>query len=83
MESLVQPAGGFPTIGKLIDHIFIVERRHLQRLQEQPLSSATGLTGNNVQPLFDYGASVRARAALRDLGDEEETRFVNAIACGP
>src|SRR6188472_741122 len=50
MESPVQPAGGFPTIGKLIDHIFIVERRHLQRLQGQPLSSATGLTGNNVPP---------------------------------
>ena len=73
MESPVQPAGGFPTIGKLIDHVFIVERRHLQRLQGQPLSSATGLTGNNVPPLFDYGASVRRELEqyLRDLGDEE------------
>ena len=73
MESPVQPAGGFPTIGKLIDHIFIVERRHLQRLHGQPLSTATGLTGNNVPPLFDYGASVRRELEqyVRDLGDEE------------
>jgi uncharacterized damage-inducible protein DinB len=59
MEAVVQPGAQFPTIGKLIDHIFLVERRHLQRLTEQPLASTTGLTGNNVPPLFDYGASVR------------------------
>ena len=73
MESPVQPSGGFPTVGKLIDHIFIVERRHLQRLLEQPVSSATGLTGNNVPPLFDYGASVRRELEqyVRDLGEDE------------
>jgi uncharacterized damage-inducible protein DinB len=78
MDSPVQPSGGFPTIGKLIDHIFIVERRHLQRLQGLPLSTATGLTANNVAPLFDYGASVRRELEqyVRDLGEEaaEEVR---------
>jgi uncharacterized damage-inducible protein DinB len=59
MEAAVQPGGQFPTVGKLIDHIFLVERRHLQRLTEQPLVSTTGLNGHNVPPLFDYGASVR------------------------
>ena len=34
-------------------------RRHLQRLHGAPLSTTTGLTGLNVAPLFDYGASVR------------------------
>ena len=29
----VQPGGRYPTVGMLIDHIFLVERRHLQRLQ--------------------------------------------------
>lgn len=55
----LQPGGRFDTVGKLIDHIFLVERRHLQRLREEPLVTSTGLTGNNALPLFDYGASVR------------------------
>src|SRR5262249_17359737 len=69
IESPVQPSGGFPTVGKLIDHIFIAERRFLQRLQEQPVSDTTGLTANNVLPLFDYGASVRRELEqyVRDL----------------
>ena len=59
MEVVVQPGGRLPTVGKVIDHIFLVERRHLQRLLREPLSATTGLTGNNAPPLFDYGASVR------------------------
>ena len=59
MDVPVQPEGRYPTIGKLIDHIFLVERRHLQRLMELPIVDRTGLTGNNAPPLFDYGASVR------------------------
>lgn len=59
METPVQPGGRLPTVGKLIDHIFLVERRHLQRLTGDRLSDSTGLTGNNAPPLFDYGASVR------------------------
>lgn len=55
----VQPGGRFSTVGALIDHIFIVERRHLQRLTGQPLDSKTGLSGRHAPPLFDYGASVR------------------------
>jgi uncharacterized damage-inducible protein DinB len=60
MDVPFQPAGArLPTVGKLIDHIFLVERRHLQRLREEPLSEATGLSAHNAPPLFDYGASVR------------------------
>jgi uncharacterized damage-inducible protein DinB len=72
MEAVVQPGGNFPTVGKLIDHIFLVERRHLQRLTEQPLSNMTGLTANNVPPLFDYGASVRRELEqfVQDLDDD-------------
>jgi uncharacterized damage-inducible protein DinB len=57
----------------LIDHIFLVERRHLQRLTSQPLSETTGLTGNNAPPLFDYGASVRRELEqyVADLSDDE------------
>jgi len=59
MDAPVQPGGQFPTVGKLIDHIFLGEHRFLQRLTEARLSESTGLTGNNVPPLFAYGASVR------------------------
>jgi uncharacterized damage-inducible protein DinB len=59
IDAPLQPGGRFSTVGKLIDHIFLAERRHLQRLTETPLSDRTGLTGNNAPPLFDYGASVR------------------------
>ena len=55
----VQPAGRYPTVGSLIDHIFLVERRHLQRLTNAPLDTSTGLSGRHAPPLFDYGASVR------------------------
>jgi uncharacterized damage-inducible protein DinB len=59
MEVEVQPAGRYPTVGSLIDHIFLVERRHLQRLASEPVDTKTGLSGHHVAPLFDYGASVR------------------------
>jgi uncharacterized damage-inducible protein DinB len=59
LEIPVQRDDRFSTVGKLIDHIFLVERRHLQRLRNEPVANSTGLTGNNAAPLFDYGASVR------------------------
>lgn len=71
METPLHPAGRFPTVGKLIDHIFLVERRHLQRLRGEPLADRTGLTGNNAPPLFDYGASVR-RELEQYVGELDE-----------
>ena len=59
MEVEMQPGGRFTTVGALIDHIFLVERRHLQRLNSEPVDTKTGLSGRHVPPLFDYGASVR------------------------
>lgn len=80
MELPLQPGGRFPTVGKLIDHIFLTERRHLQRLTGDPLSSSTGLTGNNAIPLFDYGASVRREldqfVATLDDGEADEPRSI-------
>ena len=73
MDAPVQPGGSLPTVGKLIDHIFLVERRHLQRLMDEKLSNETGLTGNNSPPLFDYGASVRRELEqyVADLDDDQ------------
>lgn len=73
MEAPFQAGGRFPTVGKLIDHIFLVERRQLQRLQGVAPSESTGLTGNNAPPLFDYGASVRRELqGFIDSFDEAE-----------
>jgi uncharacterized damage-inducible protein DinB len=73
VDAAVQPGGRLPTVGKLIDHIFLVERRHLQRLRQEPLSTETGLSGSNAPPLFDYGASVRRELEqlVRTLGEDE------------
>jgi uncharacterized damage-inducible protein DinB len=73
VEAAVQPGGRLPTVGKLVDHIFLVERRHLQRLTGDPLSMQTGLSGSNAPPLFDYGASVRRELEqfVRTLADDE------------
>ena len=73
MDAAVQPGGRLPTVGKLIDHIFLVERRHVQRLRTEQLSTETGLTGSNAPPFFDYGASVRRELEhfTRTLGEDE------------
>ena len=80
MDVPVQPGGRFPTAGKLIDHIFLVERRHLQRLTGTPVDESTGLTGNNAAPLFDYGASVRRELEqlVSDL-DEDAAEEIRTI----
>ena len=73
MDATLQREGRLPTVGKLIDHVFLVERRHLQRLTGDPVSESTGLTGNNAPPLFDYGASVRRELEqFAELIDEDE-----------
>jgi uncharacterized damage-inducible protein DinB len=79
LEATVQPDGRHATVGALIDHIFLVERRHLQRLTNTPLDTKTGLSGRHVAPLFDYGASVRRELEQfvadldQDVADEPRT----------
>ena len=54
----MQPEGRFSTIGALVDHIFLVEVRHLARLQKQDVPSESGVA-TEVAPLFEYGAHAR------------------------
>lgn len=86
IDAPLQAGGRFPTAGKLIDHIFLVERRHLQRLTGEQLATETGLTGNNAAPLFDYGASVRRELEqfVADLDDDvaEQPRQVQVASGG-
>lgn len=72
MEVELQPGGRFATVGALIDHVFLVERRHLQRLNSEPVDTKTGLSGHHATPLFDYGASVRRELEqyASDLDDD-------------
>jgi len=72
MEIDVQPGGRYATVGALIDHIFLVERRHLQRLRGVTPDTQTGLSGRHAPPLFDYGASVRRELDqfIADLDDD-------------
>jgi uncharacterized damage-inducible protein DinB len=68
-----QPGARFPDVASLLDHLFLVERRHLSRLQGAAPPSATGIAAGDVDALFDYAALVRAdlRACLDAMSDEE------------
>jgi uncharacterized damage-inducible protein DinB len=57
---VVQAGGRFPTIGDLIDHVFLVERRHLCRLHGAALPEQTGVPAGDWSRLFEYGELVRA-----------------------
>jgi uncharacterized damage-inducible protein DinB len=59
----LQPDGRFATVGALIDHIFLVEARHLARLQGTPVPEASGVGAGDAVALFAYAA--RTRDALR------------------
>ena len=78
LDGPLTPGGRFATVGKLVDHIFLVEQRHLQRLRGETVAEQTGLTGSNAAPLFDYGASVRREleqfVALLDTDEANEAR---------
>jgi uncharacterized damage-inducible protein DinB len=56
----VQPGGRFPTIASLIDHVFLVERRHLSRLEGGTPPDATGVPPGDWKRLFEYADLVRA-----------------------
>lgn len=72
LEAPLQAGGRFATAGALIDHIFLVEKRHLQRLRGEKVDDSTGLSAANAAPLFDYGASVRRELAqyVEELDDD-------------
>ena len=65
----VQDGGRFPTIGSLLDHVFLVERRHLSRMEGATPPESTGVAAGDVKGLFEYGDLVRA----------DFTRFVNTL----
>jgi uncharacterized damage-inducible protein DinB len=65
----VQDGGRFPTIESLLDHMFLVERRHLARMEGATPPDSTGVAAGDVKGLFEYGELVRA----------DFTRFVSTL----
>ena len=55
-----QDGARFPTIGSVLDHVFLVERRHLSRLEGATPPESTGVPSGDVKGLFEYAALVRA-----------------------
>ena len=71
LSIVFQPGGRFPTIGSVLDHLFLVERRHLSRLQGVAVPDRTGVDLTSADALFEYADRVRAdyRAYVTALPD--------------
>jgi len=68
----LQSGGRFPEVGSLLEHVFLVERRHLARLQGATPPTSTGLTPGDAKALFEYADLVRAEfRAYLDALDED------------
>ena len=76
----VQPGGRFPTTSTLIDHIFLVEKRHLQRMAYlTPLAESSGVRADDADGLFHYGAGVRAEFS-KFLTDADAERLGTVLS---
>ena len=80
----VQPGMRFPTSGALLEHIFLVERRHLCRLQGATPPDSTGLPPADWKRLFEYGELVRAdfRRYVADVSDSQADGLLTFDAIG-
>ena len=75
-----QAGGRFPTVGSLLDHVFLVERRHLARIEGATPPDKTGIADGDWKALFEYADLVRADmrtcvAALTDATGAETLTF--------
>jgi uncharacterized damage-inducible protein DinB len=80
-----QAGGRFPTIGSLLDHVFLVERRHLSRLEGAVPPNTTGLAEGDWKGLFDYADLVRAdfRHYAQELDDAEAAQVLTWTGVPP
>jgi uncharacterized damage-inducible protein DinB len=71
LDLAFQPGGRFPTVASLLDHIFLVERRHLSRLEGGTPPDSSGVAPGDWEALFEYGALVRddLRRYVADVDD--------------
>ena len=80
-----QPGGRFPTLWSLLDHLFLVERRHLARLEGAVPPDATGIAVGDWKALFEYADLVRAdlRQFADELDDAEAAQVITWTAVAP
>lgn len=52
--------GRIKTIGELVRHIFAAEQRYVERIKGVPLTEGNDIPTNNVDALFEFGATSRA-----------------------
>lgn len=73
MTLKMQPDGRFATVASLIDHIFLVEARHLARLKRATVPDSSGLAQQDTASLFRYAAGVRLslREYVRTLAEAD------------
>jgi len=60
MDLIFQAGARFPTTWSLVEHIFLIERRHLARLEGGTPPDTTGVAPGDWQALFNYADLVRA-----------------------
>ncbi len=75
LQIAFQSGERFPTIGVVLDHVFLVERRHLSRLEGATPPETTGVAPGDWQALFEYAELVQAdlRKYIADM-DESQGR---------
>jgi uncharacterized damage-inducible protein DinB len=60
LDLAFQPGGRFPTLWSILEHMFLVERRHLARLEGSTPPDATAVPPGDWEGLFEYADLVRA-----------------------
>lgn len=59
-RAAVQTSGRFTTVWALMDHVFLAEKRHTQRIQrESPLAQATNVAEGDTPALFAFARAER------------------------
>jgi uncharacterized damage-inducible protein DinB len=81
MDIPFHPGGPFATLGSLFDHVFLVERRHLCRLEGGVPPDATGVSPGDWEALFEYADFVRAdlRRYVADLDEDEGRQTMEVV----
>lgn len=82
LELPFQAGGRFPTLGSLFDHVFLVERRHLSRLEGGTPPDSTGVKQGDWKALFEYAELVRAdlRRYLADVDGDSAREVLTIVA---
>jgi uncharacterized damage-inducible protein DinB len=80
-----QHSGRFPTVGSVLDHVFLVERRHLTRMQGGQLPDKTGVPPEDWQALLAYADAARSdlRRYLGELTEQTAGQWMTfTVASG-